>query len=237
MKKLITATKSCLLNLLFPAECFSCRQEGGWLCSQCFARLKFNDQNQNYNLVVPVLSGIFIAGDYDDRLLAELIKKFKYHFFSILGEPLGRFLISFWSQQLARAEGSNSARKSRLAPNKDFPARAPLLIPVPLSKKRLRWRGFNQADILARELSTHFGYDMNASLRRVRHQAPQATLSEKERLDNMKNAFAWSGELLDGRTIILIDDVATTGATLNEAALTLCKAGAVKIYGLVLAKG
>ena len=66
---------------------------------------------------------------------------------------------------------------------------------------------------------------------------PQATLNESERQKNIKSAFTWTGKSLNGRTIILIDDVITTGATLNEAALVLKMAGAHKVYALVLAKG
>jgi ComF family protein len=230
MKKLFHGAKSLILNLLFPAECLGCRREGDWLCADCFKKLQFGDQNKNYHLIAPQLAGIFIAGDYDDRRLAGLIKKLKYKFLTSLGKILGRFLILFWSQQLARADFRT------LAPDKNS-LTAPLVIPIPLSPRRARWRGFNQAEILARELNAHFGYEISNGLRRVRHQKPQAALDEKERLNNIKNAFAWNGEALGGRTIILVDDVVTTGATLNEAALVLRAAGAAKVYGLVLAKG
>jgi ComF family protein len=112
-----------------------------------------------------------------------------------------------------------------------------LLIPIPLSKKRLLWRGFNQSEILARELVTAFNYSISHDLKRNKYSRPQAELSEQERLNNIKDSFFWAGTALEGKTIILIDDVITTGATLNEAALTLKKYGAGKIYGLVLAKG
>lgn len=111
------------------------------------------------------------------------------------------------------------------------------LIPIPLSKKRLRWRGFNQAELLARELAAAFAYPLNQDLKRIKHAWPQADLNGAERLNNIADSFAWTGTSLGGRTIILIDDVATTGATLNEAARILKTAGAGAIYGLVLAKG
>jgi len=213
--------KSFLLNLFFPIHCLGCGREGFWLCERCLNDLRPQDeqkiQRQKNNLVIPYLDGVFIAGDYDDPLLATAIKKFKYNFIAELGKILGRFLTLYWSGQ------------------KNFGK--PLAVPIPLSKKRWRWRGFNQAEILAREFSANFNYDLSLELKRVKHQKPQAELSEAERLNNIQGVFAWTGADLSGRVIILIDDVVTTGATLNEAARILKAAGADKIYGLVLAKG
>ena len=182
--------------------------------------------------MIPDLAGIFIAGDYEDPLLRAVLKKFKYNFIAALGLPLARFLILFWS-------GIIFGRPDLAPVTEPQPVKttSPLLIPIPLSKKRLRWRGFNQSEILTREVSRHFSYPLNFQLERRRQSKPQASLLENERLKNLTDAFAWTGENLDGRTVILIDDVVTTGATLNEAARILKAAGAEKVYGLVLAKG
>lgn len=209
--------KNFWLDLLFPINCLGCGQESTWLCPACFERLKFN--GRAYHLETPALKQIFIAGDYDQALLAELIKKFKYDFLINLGQDLGRFLINFWTKTY----------QYRLA--------NPLVIPVPLAGKRLRWRGFNQAEILADFFSRHFGYEMSHGLKRKAQRYPQASLPANKRAENVKAEFFWPGRSLDGRTILLIDDVTTTGATLNECALALKAAGAVKIYALVLAKG
>ena len=83
----------------------------------------------------------------------------------------------------------------------------------------------------------YFNYKLNLDLKRPQQQKPQATLNESERLKNIKSAFVWRGENLTGQKIILLDDVITTGATLNEAARILKIAGAKEIYALVLAKG
>jgi len=231
--------KSFFLNLLFPVECLGCRREGAWLCAACFKKLKFGPAKKKYNLIIPNLDKIFIAGDYDDPLLAAAIKKFKYNFITALGSILARFLILFWSGQnfLNEELTGAAAENSSTAINTGHNLISPLVIPLPLSKKRLRWRGFNQAEILARELSAHFSYDLNLDLKRVKHKKPQAELNEAQRRNNIRGVFTWTGADLSGRTIILIDDVVTTGATLNEAAGILKAAGAEKVYGLVLAKG
>jgi ComF family protein len=218
--------KSFLLNLLFPINCLGCGQEGDWLCSACFKKITFG-QRQKMNLKTPDLDQVFIAGDYNDPLLAGLIKKFKYNFISALGPILARWLIMFWSGQIvSQAFGGDNF----------------LVIPIPLARKRARWRGFNQAEIIAREFSAAFGYPLNCrDLKRSGRRRPQASLGEKERLNNIKGVFSWHGKPLgedsSGTTIILIDDLITTGATLNEAARTLKAAGAKQIYGLILAKG
>lgn len=213
--------KSFLLNLLFPIHCLSCSREGVWLCPDCFRRLKFLDTDKKFSLGVPDLNRLFIAGDYDDPLLAELIKKFKYNFIAPLGDVLADFLTAYW-------------QKVNLT---DWWAAPDFVIPIPLSKKRERWRGFNQARILAEKFSAVNGYQLSNGLRRTKHNQPQASLPENERLDNIKNVFRYDDEPLAGQTVLLIDDVVTTGATLNEAARILKLAGAGKVYGLVLAKG
>lgn len=231
MPKILTRLKAFILNLLFPIECLGCGREGNWLCPNCFRRLKFGREKvyareKNNNLKAPALDQLFIAGDYDDALLADLIKKFKYHFITALGKPLADFLTLYWSGQLALSEFYK-----KIIPDN------PLIIPLPLSRKRRRWRGFNQSEILAREFAANFGYSLSGGLKRIKHRPAQASLNEAKRLKNIAGVFAYAGEDLKGRTVILIDDVVTTGATLNEASLVLRAQGAARVYGLVLAKG
>ncbi|MDP2944381.1 MAG: phosphoribosyltransferase family protein [bacterium] len=234
MLKPLVRLKTFVLDLFFPLECLGCGLEGVWLCSDCLRRLKFSGGEKIYNLKAPALNKIFIAGDYDDALLADMIKKFKYHFLAAIGKPLADFLVLYWSGQLVLSRLNNPAA---MADNSIIIPDDSIIIPVPLSKKRERWRGFNQAEILAREFAANFSYPLSGGLKRIKHRRAQASLNEAERLENVKGAFAYSGGDLTGRTVILIDDVVTTGATLNEAALALRARGAAKIYGLVLAKG
>ena len=214
--------KSLILNLIFPVSCLSCKKEGTYLCKKCFRKLK--TISKKYNLNTPNLNDIFIAGDYDDKLLAELIKKFKFSFIKEIGFLLSRFLILFWRQV--------EFKKPEFKEIENF-----LVIPVPLSKKRKRFRGFNQSEILAENFSSFYAYSLSLDLKRIKHSVPQSSLSETKRKQNIQSSFAWCGESLREKTIILIDDIITTGATLNECALVLKKAGAKKIYTLVLAKG
>jgi len=236
MKKFCFLLRAFVLDILFPIECFNCRREGAYLCEKCFGELKFNDakyqKQARANLKTSNLEKIIIAGDFKSSILHNLIIKYKYNFISALGKTLARFLILFWQNQIL-IQSSIQTKNCFTHPH----CHELLIIPIPLSKKRRRYRGFNQAEIIAREFSAYFNYELNFDLKRLKHTNPQVTLNEIERLENIKSVFAWQGENLNNYTIILIDDVVTTGATLNEAAQVLKEAGAKKIYGLVLAKG
>jgi len=113
-----------------------------------------------------------------------------------------------------------------------------LIMPVPLHKKRLRWRGFNQSELLAKGIKKYFNLDLRLDeLIRTKHKKPQTKLSGRKRKENVKGCFFWKGDWLDGKNIILVDDVITTGSTLNECAKVLKENGAGEVWGLVVARG
>lgn len=114
---------------------------------------------------------------------------------------------------------------------------AQVLIPIPLSKERLSQRGFNQSLMLAQQLSRH--QTQSQTLLRLKNTVPQSSLKRSQRLTNLTGAFAVSplkAAQLRGKNILLIDDVVTSGATLNFAARVLKQAGANHVGALVLAK-
>ena len=111
-----------------------------------------------------------------------------------------------------------------------------LIVPLPLHPQRLGQRGFNQAAEIARVLSRLYGIAMDAQLaQRVRNTAPQTELPWRERATNMRQAFA-CGRDLAGLRIAVVDDVMTTGATLNEFARTLKRSGAARVENWVVAR-
>lgn len=113
-----------------------------------------------------------------------------------------------------------------------------VLVPVPLHLERLRWRGFNQAALLARRLARQWALPLDPfGLTRTRATPPQVGLDETERRRNVAGAFAVPRpERVRRRRILLIDDVYTTGATVNECARVLKRAGARRVDVLVLAR-
>jgi ComF family protein len=156
--------------------------------------------------------------------LMSAIHSFKYGGKSSLGGSLGALLAHFAMEWLPSAGGTENVEHR--------------LIPVPLHPKRLRQRGFNQSVVLAKYLTPLLGIELDyLNLKRIRNTKSQTSLHSKERRKNVRNAF----EVIDKKSIlrksiILVDDVATTGNTLNECARTLKRAGASEVLAIVIAR-
>lgn len=112
-----------------------------------------------------------------------------------------------------------------------------IIIPIPLSRQRLQERGYNQVGLIAQPLSKYLRWEyLPGALGRSRHTRSQVGLSAVERRENVQGAFQASSARLQGKTVLLMDDVATTGSTLSAASQALLSSGAQKIYALTLAK-
>jgi ComF family protein len=110
------------------------------------------------------------------------------------------------------------------------------VIPIPLSAQKMRYRGFNQAEIIASIFAKGYGLSMqNSILSRQRDTVSQHRLNKEERLENMKDAFSVPPSVAN-RSFILVDDICTTGATLIEAANVFYKAGAAEVTAFTLSK-
>ena len=152
-----------------------------------------------------------------DGVMKDAIHKFKFCGKKGLSGALGRILVSYL------ATG-------------DIPiGEIDLIIPVPLSSKRERQRGYNQSRLLVEEISRVYSKKIDdTSLVKAKDVAPQFELSRKERLTNVKGAF--SSAPLTGMNVLLIDDIYTTGATVREASKALKASGAKNVYVLTLAR-
>jgi ComF family protein len=150
-------------------------------------------------------------------VLRQAIHRLKYGGFKSLALPLAHLL----TQQVE---------------NRPLPAE--VLVPVPLHPRRLRERGYNQSGLLAQELGrlTAIPVEEDTLVRHRNSRAQVKTSDSEERRSNVLGAFDCRGEKLKGRRILLIDDVCTTGATLNSCAIALKKAGASSVWGLALAR-
>lgn len=247
------------LDLIFPLECLGCGHEGKWLCGQCFKKIKFNQKQYCLECKTTTkfgqfcaldkekysLDGVLIAADYDEPVIAKMVKSFKYNFIQSLGRELAEILIIFLKNLLGKelTAGQTAEKEKQVKQLDELPSlftdfKKCWLVPVPLSAKRLRWRGFNQAEILARRVGQNLGLNLNCQqLIRIKHKKPQAKLGEAERKVNVADCFSWQGDDLSGQNVILVDDIVTTGATLNECARVLKQAGAGQVWALVVAKG
>ncbi len=213
--------KDLLLDIFFPKFCLICKKEGDFLCEDCQALFQISGFHQKYS--TQNLKDLYFPAVYQNGFLRRLIKQFKY-------EPLVK--------ELASSLSSLIIAHFQLMDNKpdfsDF-----ILIPVPQTRKREKSRGFNPALELGKELSGFFRISLiNGCLAKIKETPPQAELSNEKRKENVKGSFSCrSPNLIKGRRIILIDDVYTTGSTMEECARVLKMAGAKEIVGVVVARG
>jgi len=184
-------------------------------CQHCGGSIEQGDLCTLCGISPPAIDGIRSLFAFEGTI-REAIHHFKYKRFKALVTPLGELL----------AEHIRS-----------YPLDVDLSIAVPLHPKRLRERGFNQASLLAQELGKLVGIPIAGDLLlRLRDTAPQArALSRDQRSRNVKTAFGCR-QRLDGVRVLLIDDVCTTGATLDACAVALKDAGACFVRGLTVAR-
>jgi len=218
--------KNFLLDLIFPRYCLGCQkelesQQASQICEVCFAKIRLNRgfQHQKKTAVKAVLA----AGRYEDPILREAIKSFKYQSIESLKKPLANLAIDYLKKENLADKFSGF-----------------VIAPIPLTLRRRLNRGFNQSELLAKEIGAFLNCPVVNLLKRKKFKFPQAEITDwKKRKENIINAFALNDKLqtTNYKKVILVDDVSTSGATLEEAASVLKKAGAKEIYGLVIAKG
>jgi ComF family protein len=219
------------LDLLYPPRCAVCGQNGSLLCDGCLAELPRTVGDRCNLCWLPLRDGrachacaahplalqrLRSALRYEGEV-RRLVHAFKFGGQSSLAPSLARPLIEAFEAEDQRLD---------------------VIVPVPLTGLGKRLRGYNQAALLANELSKETGVRCVEALSRVRSVREQArSASADERRRNVIGAFAVrKGEAVAGKTILLIDDVATTGATLDACARELLKAGAASVSALTLAR-
>ncbi|MBU1596495.1 MAG: ComF family protein [Proteobacteria bacterium] len=202
---------------LIPPEGAACPGCGQWpkppqalpaLCADC--------------LEAPRPWGRLVAGGAYAGFLRDLILAYKFEARLELGRQLQECLASAFERGAASLPELGACE---------------LVVPVPLHPRRLAWRGYNQSRELARLLARRRGLPIRQeALARVRRTVPQMELDRAERAVNIRGAFAARADLLAGRTALLVDDIMTTGSTLEECARMMLAAGAAQVHVLVLAR-
>jgi ComF family protein len=223
-----------LLDLLYPPCCVNCKTTNEWLCQDCFKRIAFitfpvcercgaSISTDGLPLCVqcknnPLQStdGIRSASYYEDNPIRPAIHFLKYRNHRGLASILGKILIEAYRRYNLKAD---------------------VIVPVPLHPSRLRERGYNQSQLLANEIGIFFNLPVDTdTLQRVRKTKSQMELEVNERRQNVLNAFVCRSKKLAGQKVLLVDDVCTTGSTLDACAAALKEGGAASVWGLTLAK-
>lgn len=227
-------------DLLFPPHCVACNRLGTWLCPECQTQIETisppvcrrcglpASSPQITDPLPAICDSCQVAASKLDGLrayafhsgpLRKAIHQFKYEDLRDLAGLLGKMMADGWAI---------------LAPHSVNPD---LIMPVPLHPSRQRQRGYNQATLLAKELGAHLQCPVvDDVLVRIKATAPQVDLSAQERRDNVQDAFRCTGTVLSGRQVLLVDDVCTTGATLESACAALREAGTSAVWAYTLAR-
>ncbi len=227
----LTKLRGIALNLLFPQWCVGCGKEGDFICYSCRRSLPRIMPPLCPMCGRPQASGILCPGcvgwqaEIDgirspfrfDGVMRQAIYQLKYRNLRALVVPLAKLLHDYL--------GTN-------------PVPGEAVVPVPLHQKRLRERGYNQSSLLARELGKLINLPVvDSCLIRLRHAPPQArTSTVDKRRSNVAGAFTCRDQRLQDKQVLLVDDVSTSGATLDACAGALKAAGATSVWGLVLAR-
>lgn len=209
-----------ILNFLFPQKCLGCGKENEVLCQRCLESISYSTLTK--------YSNIFAASDYGDETVKKAIWMLKYRGINGMADPLAELMFRRIWPKIDKTDW--------------------LIVPIPISPKSLKKRGFNQSELIAQEFAKKIQTsDVDAknigcltdALYKIKETPSQVSIKNREqRLNNLKDAFAVkNSHLIAGRNILLIDDVSTTGATIREACRVLRESGAKKIIGLVVARG
>ncbi len=231
MKSALLSAVQTATDLLFPQRCVHCGADGSLFCTSCeTASTRLQASEVCRTCALPSRSGTCENCFSDPPALNRAIAVFTYQ------SEIRDAVTALKYKDIRAISGRLGTLMAESMPN---PNRTPIdtIVPVPISRSRLRSRGYNQSELLARQISESSGITLNSGLlERTADGTPQArTESIEERTANVQHAFRATTNLNELR-ILLVDDVMTTGATLNACATALKDSGAAWVGALVLAR-
>jgi len=216
----INKIKNLLLDIFFPTKCIECGKKNEIICDICIGNIQLTDRETEKDIIA-----LF---DYRNPIIKKAIWELKYHHHRYIGEKLGKLLYESLIEDISDMKI-------------DVARRSIFVIPVPISRDKNKIRGYNQSLAISKGFCS--GVDKkvleikNNIIYKKINTLPQAKITNRsKRLENIRGVFEIKNkEIIKGRTIIIIDDVTTTGATMNEMIKILKKAGAKKIIGFAVA--
>jgi len=205
----ITRLWGYMFEAIFPPRCVICGTLGEYICH------RHQDFQPPRTIESPeYLDGIFAVATYTDPLVPPIIERFKYKGLRGMGQILGKKMV-----QVIPKNVPNNA----------------VIVPIPLHWTRKIWRGYNQSEILAKTISNEVHIPFMPLIRKQKSTKQQATLTSRERIKNVEDVFYVVKNSEIPKVVLLVDDVYTTGATMNSAAKVLKNAGVSRVYGLCFA--
>ncbi len=228
------------MELVFPRKCLGCDislEDNGEsiICTDCLSKITaesmprcaFCDLNTPDGVTCTsckpkhYLDQLLVTTSYENPFVEKIMKTMKYRFVKSLAHDISSLMINYLDKELAKKENL-------------------LVIPIPLHRLRLNWRGFNQSEIIAERIGSHFGLELSLdTMTRKENSQPQASIPDRSsRLENAVGIFKCiKPKIVKNKDILLIDDISTTGSTLDECAKVLKSSGARKVIGFVFARG
>lgn len=227
-----------LLDLIFPKHCIGCNLEGSYICPKCLQLITQKElicpkcrKSAFGGITHPIcrrwysLDGLWNFGAFEG-VLRKSIQKLKYRWVTehadILMDQIVQYLAyssPIFLDQIKKDRGVGWA-----------------VVPVPLHWQRQNWRGFNQSALIAKKLAKSFGLPYLELLKRTKNTHTQTTYDAATRRLNIKNAFELNNSQKPAPNILLIDDVWTTGSTLQECCFALKKNGVKKVWAITIAR-
>jgi ComF family protein len=220
-----------VLDLIYPPRCVNCASTEDWFCQDCLNKIvliappvcqccgtpssgpqcKECAHNPLY-----AIDGIRSAAYFEDNPIRSAIHFLKYRDHKAVASTLGQILADAYDKYQLQAD---------------------VIVPVPLHPSRYKERGYNQSELLVKALALNLALPIDTvTLQRIRITESQMTLGISERHQNVKQAFACGSDRLAGKRVLLIDDVCTTGSTLDACATALKESGVTLVWGLTLAR-
>ncbi|MEX1064194.1 MAG: ComF family protein [Candidatus Paceibacterota bacterium] len=229
-----------ILDLIFPRRCLGCEillgdNSESTICPGCLSEITtgYMLRCAFCNLITPngvtcdlckpghSLDQLLVTTSYDNPLVEKIMKTMKYRFVKSLAHDISSLMIDYLHKRLLDKENLT-------------------IIPIPLHRLRLNWRGFNQSEVIAERISNHLDLKLltDAVARKDNNQSQASIPNRASRATNTTGIFKCiKPESVKNKNILLIDDISTTGSTLDECAKELKSAGANRIMGFVFARG
>jgi ComF family protein len=218
-------------DIVFPKKCINCKKEGSHLCEDCLSLIEINPyqyclceklekRDKCDNCKNRYLDKILSAASFKNKILKEAVHKFKYGYIKDLCQPLAILILSHF--EVANIEINDSF----------------VIVPVPMTDKKKRRRGFNQSEEMAKVISEATGIPLFSDLLvKTKETSPQMELKKEERINNVKDCFEIKKEeMIKDKIVLLLDDVYTTGSTLEECAKVLKQSAAKEVWGLTVGR-